>query len=209
MNVGESRRLDIPSAVLNQLRTPQTDPYPHLQEAVEQAAHLLPSQGPITVFIHHNTLHTFEDLPFEDAVNEGAELFGCQPYLSEDRYRQELQRGRIRFTDLWEVLRENLRNSGEEKIVGLCSRLNLRLAMLQYPLRTGPTEELLWFVAETDALRRFRCGLSSAIREQMIAETRHWVLRDLRNQGPRGTEPGTPAGVALPCLFANNLRSPG
>jgi uncharacterized protein YbcC (UPF0753/DUF2309 family) len=149
---------------------------------------LLPSQGPITVFIHHNTLHALEDLPFEDAVNEGAELFGCQPYLSEDRYHQELQRGRIRFTDLWEVLRASLRNSAEEKIVGLCSRLNLRLAMLQYPLRTGPTEELVWFVAETNALRRFRGGVSSAVREQMVAETRHWVLRDLRNRGSE--EPG-------------------
>ncbi|HTU22697.1 MAG TPA: DUF2309 domain-containing protein [Gemmataceae bacterium] len=152
-----------------------------LQEAIEHAAHLLPSQGPITVFIHHNTLHALEDLPFEDAVKKGAEVFGCQPYLSEDRYRQELLRGRIRFGDLWEVLREDLRDAGEEKVVDLCSRLNLRLAMLQYPLRTGPTEELIWFVAETDALRRFRSGVSSAVREQMIAETRHWVLRDLRN----------------------------
>jgi uncharacterized protein YbcC (UPF0753/DUF2309 family) len=154
---------------------------------------LLPSQGPITVFIHHNTLHALEDLPFEEAVQNGAELFGCQPFLSEERYRQELLRGRIRFADLWEVLREDLRNYGEEKIVDLCSRLNLRLAMLQYPIRTGPTEELLWFVAETDALRRFRSGVSSTIQGQMVAETRHWVLRDLRNIGPEVHGRGRPA----------------
>ena len=57
-----------------------------LRYAVEHAAHLLPAQGPITVFIHHNTLHAFEELPFEDAVKRGAEVFGCQPYLSEDRF---------------------------------------------------------------------------------------------------------------------------
>src|SRR5262245_51168154 len=67
----------------------------HLQHVVEHAAHLLPAQGPITVFIHHNTLHAFEDLPFEEAVVVGGRLFGCQPYLSEDRYREELARGRI------------------------------------------------------------------------------------------------------------------
>lgn len=174
---------------------------PYLEEAINHAAHLLPSQGPITVFIHHNTLHALEDLPFEDAVNEGAELFGCQPYLTEDRYRQELQRGRIRFTDLWEVLRASLRNSGEEKIVGLCSRLNLRLAMLQYPLRTGPTEELVWFVAETDALRRFRRGVSSVFREQMVAETRHWVLRDLRNRGREEASKGRGRASRFPAFL--------
>ncbi len=38
------------------------------EEAVEKIAHLLPAQGPIGVFIHHNTLHAFEHLPFEEAV---------------------------------------------------------------------------------------------------------------------------------------------
>src|SRR5262249_43048233 len=178
MTVAGVERLDMPSSLHILNRPLQT--YSLLHKAIEQAAHLLPSQGPITVFIHHNTLHAFEELQFEEAINIGAEVFGCKPYLSEDRYREELLHGRIRFADLWEVLRDDLRNSGEERIVDLCSRLNLRLAMLQYPLRTGPTEELIWLVAETDALRRFRSEVSSVIREQMIAETRHWVLRDLR-----------------------------
>ncbi len=151
-----------------------------LREAIEHAAHLLPSQGPITVFIHHNTLHAFEDLPFDEAVQKGARLFGCQPYLTEDTYRQELQRGSIRFAEVQEVLREELGHRADEKILNLCSRFDLRWAMLQYPLRSGPLEELLWHVAETDALRRVRCEASSAVREQFIAETRRWVMRDLR-----------------------------
>ena len=52
--------------------------------------------------------------------------------------------------------------------------------MLRFPLRTGPTEELVWYVAEADALRRVQEGVSSAIRAQLIAETRRWVMRDLR-----------------------------
>lgn len=28
-----------------------------ITDAIEHAAHLLPAQGPIGVFIHHNTLH--------------------------------------------------------------------------------------------------------------------------------------------------------
>src|SRR5919198_1127747 len=75
-----------------------------LREAIDHAAHLLPSQGRITVFIHHNALHAFEDLPFTEGVQKGARVFGCQPYLGEDRYREELARGRIRSADLHDVL---------------------------------------------------------------------------------------------------------
>jgi len=151
-----------------------------LKKVVEQASHLLPAQGPITVFIHHNTLHAFEDLTFDEAVKKGARAFGCQPYMTEDRYREELGRGRIRFAELQDVLQENLGARGQESILGLCTRLELRLGMLQYPLRSGPTEELVWFVAEKDALRRIRSEASSAVRQRLIAETRRWVMRDLR-----------------------------
>jgi hypothetical protein len=80
------------------------------------------------------------------------------------------------------VLREELGQWADEKVVQSCSRIQLRLAMLQHPLRSGPTEELLWFVAETDALRRVRDDVSAAQREQLVAETRRWVMRDLRGK---------------------------
>jgi hypothetical protein len=50
-----------------------------LREIIEHASHYLPAQGPIKVFIHHNTLHAFEHLPFDVGVKAGAKLFGCQP----------------------------------------------------------------------------------------------------------------------------------
>jgi len=72
------------TAPLKVEKVPQLD---HLQQAIDHAAHLLPAQGPITVFIHHNTLHAFEDLPFLEAVKKGGRVFGCHPFLPEDRYR--------------------------------------------------------------------------------------------------------------------------
>src|SRR5436190_10609103 len=139
-----------------------------LQKIIEHAAHLLPAQGPIPVFIHHNTLHAFEDLPFSVAVEKAAGLFGCQPYMSKARYRAELARGRIRFADLQAVLQEDLGPPADQKIANLCTRFELRLAMLQYPFRYGPTEELLWFVPETDALRRVRPDVSAAWRGRLV-----------------------------------------
>lgn len=152
-----------------------------LKQSIDHAAHLLPAQGPIPVFIHHNTLHAFEHLPFHEGVKRGSRVFGCQPYMSEDRYRSELVRGRIRFEELAAVLREQLKEQADQPIINSTTRFTLRMAMLQYALRSGPPEELYWFMAETDALRVVRSDASFAARSQLISETRRWAMRDLRS----------------------------
>ncbi|MFM7151189.1 MAG: DUF2309 domain-containing protein [Gemmataceae bacterium] len=153
-----------------------------LRQIIAHAAHLLPAQGPITVFIHHNTLHAFQDLKFDEAVLRGESIFGCQPYLTEQRYRQELSRGRFGFDDLREVLREDLGERAGEDLVGLCRRMDLRLAMLDHPVWSGPEAELRWYIEQTDALRRVRQGVSAASRGRLLTETRRWALRDLRTR---------------------------
>ena len=160
-----------------------------LRHAIDHAAHLLPAQGPISIFIHHNTLHAFEDRSFEEAVEEGARVFGCQPYLRMERYREALRNGRIRFADLLAVLEDELGLRAVEGVARLVNRLDLRLAVLQYPLRIGPANELQWFVAESDALRRVRPEVSTATRSKLTAETRRWVMRDLRGGSGRNGRP--------------------
>jgi uncharacterized protein YbcC (UPF0753/DUF2309 family) len=154
-----------------------------LEHAIEHASHLLPSQGPIRIFVHHNTLHAFEHLSFHEAVKHGGATYGCHPYLPEDRYREKLSRGRILFEDLAAVLMEDLGDDAEALVGFLGTRYHLRLAVLQHPLRLGPDSELRWLIAETDALRRFRSETPFQVREQMIERTRRWVMRDLRS-GP-------------------------
>jgi uncharacterized protein len=167
------------------LRVPDSDEsFETLRHAIEHAAHLLPSQGPITVFVHHNTLHAFEDLPFDAGVKAGAQVFGCNPYLPEDRYRQKLERGRIRVEDLEAVLLDDLGDEADRLVAKFGTRYALRLAMLQFPLHSGPSAELRWTVAETAALRRFREEVDHAVRDATIEQTRHWAMRDLRNGGP-------------------------
>jgi uncharacterized protein YbcC (UPF0753/DUF2309 family) len=163
-------------------------PLHKLGHVIDHASHLLPAQGPITVFIHHNTLHAFQSLPFEEAVERGAEVFGCQPYLTEDRYRNALERGRIRVDDLRSALATEFGTRAAEPIPPNGTRLDLRLAMLQYPICVGGEAELRWFVEETDALRRVRREVSEASRLKLIGETRRWVMRDLRETG-RGARP--------------------
>jgi uncharacterized protein YbcC (UPF0753/DUF2309 family) len=146
-----------------------------LEHLIEHAGHFLPAQGPITVFIHHNTLHAFEHLPFDEGVQRGARLFGCQPYLSEDRYREMLATGRIRREDLTEVLLEDLGDRAEELLGFMGPRYHLRMAMLEHPLRIAPTAELRWFMLETDALQRFRPETPPDLRQAVIGSTARWL----------------------------------
>ena len=133
-----------------------------------------------------NTLQGLEDLPFDEGVQKGARLFGCHPYLTEERYREKMARGRIRVEDLLAVLREDLAGRANELVSTLGSRLELRQAMLQHPLRFGPAEELRWFVAEMDALTRLRDEMPPQIRKNFIEETRHWAMRFLRGTRKHG-----------------------
>lgn len=86
-----------------------------LPAMVERVARLLPAQGPIRVFVHHNPLHAFEDLGFEDAAVAAGELLGCQAFLSEKRYHSEFRRGRIPQPDLEPVLDQDLGERGEQE----------------------------------------------------------------------------------------------
>lgn len=143
-----------------------------------RAAELLPAQGPITAFVFLNTLQALEDLPFNEGVERGGRLFGCNPYLPEQKYREKLVRGRICRNDLEAALRADLGPRADEIVASLATRSEIRFALLQYPLRYGPPEELRWFVAETDALSKFRDEAGDDVRELFVSDTRHWIMRD-------------------------------
>jgi uncharacterized protein YbcC (UPF0753/DUF2309 family) len=123
-----------------------------LREALEHAAHLLPRQGPIGVFVHHNTLHAFEGLPFEQAVTEASHLFGAEPYMTEAEYRAALAQGRIRLEDIEAVL-------DREADAGIFPGLNrrpLRRAMITPGVREFDAATILWRTEQGDLARDFR-----------------------------------------------------
>src|SRR5437588_5216773 len=111
-----------------------------LRRAVDRVAHLLPMQGPIGVFVHHNTLHSFQDLPFEQAVIEASHLFGAEPYMAEAAYRAELARGRIHLEDLDAVLE----TEPDAVVFPRLSRHSLRRAMMTPGVREFDAATILW-----------------------------------------------------------------
>ncbi len=57
--------------------------------------HYLPTQGPLKDFIHHNTLHAFQDMKFYDALFKASAIFGFQTTFSLAEYRDLYMIGRI------------------------------------------------------------------------------------------------------------------
>lgn len=128
------------------------NPETRVREIVDHIARLLPAQGPIRIFIHHNTLHAFEDIPFEEAVVKAGELFGCRPFLPEEEFRRELETDRIRVEDLRAVLEEELGAQAGEPIAADLSRLDLRLDLLEQGLHEPDDDEIEWHLHEASRL---------------------------------------------------------
>lgn len=136
-----------------------------LRGAVEHAAHLLPAQGPIGVFVHHNTLHAFEHLPFEEAVVQAWQLFGAEPYMSEAAYRSELVRGRIQLVDVDAVLDLE----PDSVIFARLSRSSLRRAMITPGVREFDAATIIWRAEQGDLAKDFRRPALRALFEACFA----------------------------------------
>lgn len=151
------------SAAIHEVAERRDDPRALLADLLAHEAHLLPAQAPIARFVHHNTLHAFEDLPFERAVLEAAVALGGEPYLDEARYEEALAGGRIRPEDVDAALEE----CGDA--MSARSRVLRRLRLVP-PLPRLAGDAVDWALSEGDHLRR--------IRPEVDAEARRALLRD-------------------------------
>ena len=80
------------------------DLYSRMLAIIEYAAHFLPEQAPLQAFVHHNTLHAFEHLPFDEALARASELFGTESYQTELAFADHIASGRITSSDIENVL---------------------------------------------------------------------------------------------------------
>ena len=134
---------------------------------VDRVAELLPMQGPIGVFVHHNTLHAFEHLPFEQAVVQAGQLFGAEPYMSEAAYREQLARGRIALEDIDAVLH----SEPDAVVFPRLTRHSLRRAMMTPGVREFDAATILWRAEQGDLARDFRQPALGALFDVCLART--------------------------------------
>jgi uncharacterized protein len=73
---------------------------------LHELKHYLPAQAPIKEFIHHNSLHAFQNLKFYNAIFKASKTFGYHVTLQLSEYRQLYQNGRITQASLDRILLE-------------------------------------------------------------------------------------------------------
>ncbi|MBL7766612.1 MAG: DUF2309 domain-containing protein [Chitinophagaceae bacterium] len=102
-----------------------------LQHVLDELKHLLPSQTPIKDFIHHNSLHAYQHLPFFEAIFKASSFAGYQVTLQLSEFRELYYSGRIRKDALLKVIKN--RKGIADQDIWLHHLLNT-----DYPLNRDP-----------------------------------------------------------------------
>lgn len=115
-----------------------------VERALQRAHSILPDQGPIGVFVHHNTLHAFQHLPFHEGVQKGSELLGARPYLDLHEYKAAYARGRIDQYGLDESIARTLGDRAQERVVFGLSRAELWRSIMLHGIDEDELQPLVF-----------------------------------------------------------------
>ncbi|MFT7536375.1 MAG: hypothetical protein ACI85K_002329 [Hyphomicrobiaceae bacterium] len=138
---------------------------------VEQFASLLPEQAPLHTFVHHNTLHAFEHLPFDTAVVAAGKVFGTQPYQSEPAFAEHLHTGRILSSDIVEVVDADLNDQQDPptSLLPTLSHRNFRINRLLNLFEVPRGNTLEWQLQETSLLTKTHALVDATRRRELHA----------------------------------------
>jgi len=81
-----------------------TSPIFDAQTVLHRLKHYLPTQSPLKDFIHHNSLHAFQDSKFYDAIFKASKIFGFQATTPLADFRAMHTNGRIKEAVLKRVI---------------------------------------------------------------------------------------------------------
>ena len=145
----------------------------HIREAIHHFEHVLPGQAPIKDFVHHNTLHGFQHLPFPEALAEARKVTGAFGYLPADSFRALFRAGRITRDELVRVLDRDAALAAAEILfetdAGSVTRRDVYLIALIHSLKPVVASQLGWLVDEGKALTRFQPDLPQDQRKRILA----------------------------------------
>ena len=145
----------------------------HIIEAIHHLDHILPGQRPLHKFVHHNTIHGFQHLPFEEGVAEYEKLTGVYGYLPDSKNRDLYQQGKITDTDLAAAF-EHTKNLQSEHIVFHANDLTIKrrdiyqIALL-HELPTLSISQLNWQIEERNVLHTIQPDVSKEARARMLS----------------------------------------
>jgi Na+-translocating membrane potential-generating system (MpsB) len=138
--------------------SPRTGPDDAIERALSTARHVLPDQGPIGVFIHHNTLHAFQHLPFHRGVQAGADALGARPYLSLREFRAALRSGRIADIEVRDVIERALGARARNEILPGLTMADFWHQLMVSEFDTDDAAGLTFTLRAGPSVETWRCG---------------------------------------------------
>ena len=148
--------------------------------ALDRLNHVLPGQAPILDFVHHNTLHGFQHLPFEEALAAYETLTGICPYLPEAQSRLYYQQGRITNSDLNTSLAKcpNLNSNQSVGILEdpIITRNDIYIIALLYQLEGLSISQLNWHTNELAAFEGAQPDVPEPVRGLLFANNTDQAL---------------------------------
>ncbi|MDH5551768.1 MAG: DUF2309 domain-containing protein [Nitrosomonas sp.] len=150
-----------------------TDKKQQILAYLDHLAHLLPGQATIREFVHHNTIHGFQHLPFEEAVKEVESLTGIHGYLSDDRNRALYHKGSITDEDLDASIAHNPALQAEQIVCKTdkktITRNDIYRIALLFDLHGVSDSQLSWQIEELEAFEKIQSDVPDYVREQLLA----------------------------------------
>lgn len=125
-----------------------------LKQAIINAAKFLPQQAPLQSFVHHNTLHHFENLPFKEALKKAGKIFNSQSFASEDFFRSALKENRINKGDIDQVIARECENSAEKIFEKAPTIFELRKWRLNNLFEVPTIDSIDWYLYENQAFEK-------------------------------------------------------
>ncbi|MDP6923778.1 MAG: putative inorganic carbon transporter subunit DabA [Candidatus Scalindua sp.] len=116
-----------------------------IEHAIEHAKHLMPDQGPLPFFVHHNTIHHFETYDFFEGVKQAGRAYNAKAFMSEEEFLLSFERGRITEA----VLQKNIEEYFKYHELNIEPDLLFKLMTEKPDARPKPSEKIQQFVNDT------------------------------------------------------------
>lgn len=153
------------------------DPRQIVQQAIAHLDHVLPAQAPILNFVHHNTLHGYQHLPFEEALAAAEALTGIHAYLPDAEFRKLFHANRIVAADIDAAFAQHSGLDTATVLAQIGPRTIQRGEVLRIALIHGveacSLNELIWRIEEREATRCFEADVPEVSRQRLLDTARH------------------------------------
>jgi uncharacterized protein YbcC (UPF0753/DUF2309 family) len=160
---------------------------------LEHFAHTLPAQASIRDFVHHNTLHGYQHLKFEDALRASNELTGAYSFWSQEKFRHAYLNNRLNDTDLDQVLMRDEKLDADKVIFEsttddscVIRRKDIYRTALIFPIKPLSSCQLKWQIDEEHVLEKLQQDISDASKATLLKRAKglnseHKIVSDLWN----------------------------